>query len=505
MDQHNTSYSSKHNPTPQSGPFLARVISHLDQSYMGSLEVELLHQGSGNISSETEVHKVRYMSPFFGMTSVKFNGSNDTFDDTQKSYGMWMIPPDYGSTVIVIFIEGDPRYGYWIGCVPDENMNFMVPGLASTSTTNEKSNDVRKPTAEYNKNIESNVVANAADPTLTPKPVHPISNVFEKQGLLSDDIRGITTSSARRETPSSVFGISTPGPLDKNINAKRGKIDKLEHQVNTFVSRLGGTTLVMDDGDDKFLRKDFASKSPPDYASIEQGNTGGNVNIPHNELFRIRTRTGHQILMHNSEDLIYISNASGTSWIEFTSNGKIDIFANDSISIHTNKDFNFHADRDINFEAVRNINMKSGNNTHIESTNMNLVIGQNGIISAVNMNINGSSSNKISSGGNLEFNAGGNLIQSASVIYSNNGPTAGTASTTNTLSTHSLIKEDNTTFNSILCRVPTHEPYPQHENLDPVKFSSDNLDRDKNIDLSKPAASWKQYTTKTDTFRKIKE
>ena len=143
---------------------------------------------------------------------------------------MWMIPPDYGSTVIVIFIEGDPRYGYWIGCVPDENMNFMVPGLASTSTTNEKSNDVRKPTAEYNKNIESNVVANAADPTLTPKPVHPISNVFEKQGLLSDDIRGITTSSARRETPSSVFGISTPGPLDKNINAKRGKIDKLEHQ-----------------------------------------------------------------------------------------------------------------------------------------------------------------------------------------------------------------------------------------------------------------------------------
>ncbi|MFM6199336.1 MAG: hypothetical protein ACKPE1_09375, partial [Dolichospermum sp.] len=54
-----------------------------------------------------------------------------------------------------------------------------------------------------------------------------------------------------------------------------------------------------------------------------------------NELVRIRTRTGHQILLHNSADLIYIANAKGTAWVELTSNGKIDIFAQDSVSIHT--------------------------------------------------------------------------------------------------------------------------------------------------------------------------
>mgnify|MGYP004173768169 CR=1 FL=1 len=39
------------------------------------------------------------------------------------------------------------------------------------------------------------------------------------QGLANDNVRGNTTSSARRESPSQVFGISTPGPLDKTSGA----------------------------------------------------------------------------------------------------------------------------------------------------------------------------------------------------------------------------------------------------------------------------------------------
>ena len=63
--------------------------------------------------------------------------------------------------------------------------------------------------------------------------------------------------------------------------------------------------------------------------------------------------------MHNSEDLIYIGNARGTTWIEMTSDGKIDIHAQDSVSIMTDNDLNITAERDINFEAGRNINMKA--------------------------------------------------------------------------------------------------------------------------------------------------
>ena len=299
------------------------------------------------------------MSPFAGQTWVDYNGTDpNNFDNTQKSYGMWMVPPDVGSVVMVIFIDGDPRQGYWIGCVPDRNQNFMVPGIAATkyydSDTATLTDNERLPVGEYNKLWDTGT---EVDATKVKKPEHPFASVLDTQGLIKDDVRGVTTSSARRELPSSVFGISTPGPLDKQDGAKKGKVGKAGYEVDTFVSRLGGTTFVMDDGDANFLRKKSAGEGPPEYASVEQDETDGDPTIPHNELVRIRTRTGHQILMHNSEDLIYIGNSKGTTWIELTSNGKIDIFATDSISIRTKADFNFYADRDINFEAKRNVNI----------------------------------------------------------------------------------------------------------------------------------------------------
>ena len=36
--------------------------------------------------------------------------------------------PDPGTKVLVIFAEGKITQGYWIGCIQDEFMNFMVSG-----------------------------------------------------------------------------------------------------------------------------------------------------------------------------------------------------------------------------------------------------------------------------------------------------------------------------------------------------------------------------------------
>jgi len=508
-NQSNNNHMSVNQGESKPGPFLAKVISHLDPTNMGILEVEILRAGAGNTASEGQLHQVQYMSPFYGVTSEAYTAADpDDYNNTQKSYGMWMIPPDPGSTVVVIFIDGDPKRGYWIGCVMDKGMNFMVPGLAATESVVETQTG-RVPVAEYNKKITENTV----DATKVKKPKHPLADVLSSQGLIKDDIRGITTSSARREAPSMVFGISTPGPTDKRQTAKRGPIGKKEHQVpNAFVSRLGGSTFVMDDGDDKFLRKKPAKEAGPEYVAVEQGETGGDVTIPHNELIRFRTRTGHQILLHNSEDLIYISNASGTTWIELTSNGKIDIYAQDSISLHTNKDFNFYANRDINLEAGRNINVKSANNIHIDSgKNTSLIIGLNGKITTKGkLDVNTTGSNKFTAGTTTEVNSGGNHIMTASKIHSN-GIQAAIAEVTSQLLTHILPMEDGSTIETIMRRVPTHEPYPQHENLDPVKYSSANTDR--NVDnerttptesMKAPADMWQKYTTTTDTFAKVK-
>jgi uncharacterized protein (DUF2345 family) len=102
---------------------------------------------------------------------------------------------------------------------------------------------------------------------------------------------------------------------------------------------------------------------------------------------RIRTRTGHQILLHNSEDLIYIGNAAGTTWIELTSMGKIDIYAQDSISIHTEKDINIKADQDINMDAGRNVNIRSGAKHNVEVGSVHsLFVGADQKISVVGTN-----------------------------------------------------------------------------------------------------------------------
>ncbi len=379
------------------GIYVGRVINNLDPTFMGSLEVSLLRDSGNTADSYNQQFIVRYASPFFGHTPYEYLGLNkgDTntaegFNDTQKSYGMWMVPPDIGVTVLCAFVDGDPSQGYWFACIPPKFANHMVPAIGSSPEyyadaetkkkygplKDSKGNPLPLPVAEFNKRV--NAENAITDPKKIKKPIHPITEAFLKQGLLEDYVRGPTTSSGRREAPSSVFGISSPGPLDRKTNAKRIAMGSGEESTPAVIpaSRLGGTQIVLDDGDDRYQRKKPAGElgQGTAYADVLAGETG-DPTIPANEYFRIRTRTGHQLLLHNSEDLIYIGNSKGTTWIELTSNGKIDIFAEDSVSIHTKNDFNFYADRDFNLECGRNVNIKAkgrlngdfNQNVHIEA------------------------------------------------------------------------------------------------------------------------------------------
>jgi hypothetical protein len=452
--------SNKHRPMKSPGPYEAIVTSHLDSKYSGTLEVELLksnESGNSSVASSQRV-QVRYLNPFYGVTSYNGVTRNHDYASSQQSYGMWFIPPDVGNTVLVIFVEGNINKGYWFGCVQAENQNFMLPdGRAATTftdTTNNLNSIGKKlPVGEYNKELLTNL-KNLTDATKNLKPINQdFVNVLNFQGLLEDEIRGLTTSSARREVPSSVFGVSTPGPLDKRGNS-RGKGGR-------YYSRLGGSSIVMDDGDDKFVRKTSAATGPSEYVNQFldiAGITEGNETIPHNELLRIRTRTGHQILLHNSEDLIYIGNAKGTTWIEMTANGKLDIFAQDSVSIHTQTDFNFKADRDVNIEAGRNINIKGRSNINMESmANYNLKVGagQNIVVGSVT---------NIYSGSNINMDSG-------TQINMMNG--LATAQSAQSISTHNNPGES---YGNIMKRVPQHEPWSQHENLNPTKVSTGKTD-----------------------------
>jgi hypothetical protein len=475
------------------GIYLAKVISHLDASFMGGLEVTLLKDDGNVIGESSQTYPVKFASPFFGNTAFEFMGYNTAdFDDTQKSYGMWFVPPDVGVTVLVVFIDGRTDQGYWFGCVPGRFINHMVPGIATSEVTipptgQEETYDVGSlPSAEINR--RSNDLGESLAIEKIPRAMHPIADRFLEQGLLADDVRGTTTASSRRNVPSQVFGISTPGPLD--YAGKRNYIGASDSPTESPVpvSRLGGTQFVMDDGDQRYNRATNASEGGPEYLEAPEGEP----RIPKDELLRFRTRTGHQILMHNSEDLIYIGNARGTAWIELTSDGKIDIFAEDSISIHTKQDLNIRADRDINMEAGRNINLRSIERFHTESGgDTEIIIGANGnITTAINMNIGTGLANYISAGGNTNILSGGSHFETASTIHMNGIP-ATPATPALPLGLHDNVVVDNTAvewkekryqseepLKSIMKRVPMHEPWPNHENLDPLSVKPDMTDRE---------------------------
>ena len=118
------------------GPFVARVTNNLDPTCMGGLEVSVIRMIPGEPDSDVSNIHVKYCSPFFGATSSDFEGNDSSkYNDVQKSYGMWMVPPDIGAYVLVIFIDGDLNQGFWIGCIPYKYQNHMVPGIPATRYT----------------------------------------------------------------------------------------------------------------------------------------------------------------------------------------------------------------------------------------------------------------------------------------------------------------------------------------------------------------------------------
>jgi len=324
------------------GPLIAEVVDHLHNDKMGALRV-VLYRGSSKGKNQSDLVEVtaEYLPAFFGYTPYEaMDPNNRNWQSSQASYGMWFVPPDVGTKVVVIFIENKmSNRCFWIGCVPEGGINHMVPGIAASKAVELTPQEKTRlgadtvPVMEANRRIE-NQRLDSID--AVKRPIHPFALRLATQGLLKDPIRGISTSSARRAPISNVYGISTPGPV--RVNGKSYSVGPENKKFDVYAEREGGTQFVMDDG---YIGKDEKTK--------KEGILDEHV--------RIRTRTGHQILLHNSADLIYICNSKGTAWMEFTSDGKIDIFAADSVSIHTEFDFNFRADRNINMEAGNNINM----------------------------------------------------------------------------------------------------------------------------------------------------
>lgn len=446
------------------GPFTGEVMSTVDPTRAGRLRVYIeafQDGGPGDKLNESKWTTVSYLPAFFGSTPfVDSTGSNQKvgeYPGNPNSYGMWFTPPDVGMTVVCIFVNGDRSNGFYIGVVPEDTLGHMVPAIGASvnyevQNENQKTyfaDAARLPVTEIN----TNNLELFNDPRYYDgkKPVHSyLAQALFQQGLINDIERGTVTSSSQRETPSSVYGISTPGipifqggmkPNDIRAKINAGEIKPSDAQV---IGRVGGHTFIMDDG-----------------------NLEGQ-----NAMMRLRTSKGHQITMSDSGNFFYITHANGQTWLEFGVEGTVDIYSSNSVNIRTKGDINLHADRDINMYAGRNFKAKSKEAMQLESLTSIILDAQTDITAYCKGTIG------VKADGTLTFNsnsgswgAGDSLKLQAGGIDLN-GPAADKVKTPNPIT---KTKLDDTTFNtstgwvtepdgleSIVSRAPTHEPYPHH-------------------------------------------
>lgn len=441
------------------GPFTGVVKNNVDPTRSGRLQVYIEVFSGGNPDDPTKWTTVSYLPSFYGSTQSNLTAKSGagTYPGNQNSYGMWFTPPDIGITVICIFVNGDRNLGYYIGVVPDNGVGAMVPAIGGGSkyVTGNKNQETYfadaplLPVTEINTNNQE--IVNNGRFFDQPKPVQSVvaASLFQ-QGLAKDPERGPIKSSSQRETPSAVFGVSTPGtPIYQGgmtPNDIRQKIqnNELKPADARVIGRMGGHTLVMDDGD------------------LEGKNA----------LFRLRTPKGHQITMNDSGNFFYITHANGQTWLEFGQEGTVDIFSTNSVNIRTQGDINMHADRDINMFAGGNIQVKSTKSTTIEAvTDLNISAQKDfKIYSKATVGIKADGTMALQSAGGswlggsaLKFTAGGIDL---------NGPAAPSVTAPKPIA---IVELDDTKFNSstgwevdakalktIVPRAPTHEPYPYH-------------------------------------------
>lgn len=352
-----------------SGPFLAIVKNNIDPTRMGRLKVFIPSLAKTSEPAENQLITCEYLAPFYGAKGSKYViGAGVTYENTQHSYGMWMVPPDIETKVLVIFAEGKMEQAYWIGCVQEPFTNHMTPGIASSTNTYDKQDGppgstggglVNKQNTYGTKNVPSGELNRNTEGALQngnyesiPKPLHPFAETLLKQGLSADDIRGNTSSSARRETPSQVFGISTPGP--KDTSTTKEFVGTKDGGTQDFVTRKTGHTFVMDDGD-----------------------VDGN-----NQLIRLRTASGHQLLMHDTEGVVYLANGSGKAFIEMDKDGTISVYSDGGINLRSGRDFNLHSETNINFHAKGQINFSAENNIALNAEGYLFAMGEKGIMNS---------------------------------------------------------------------------------------------------------------------------
>lgn len=298
---------------------------------------------------------VTYISPLAGQAYEYPAGGSGAKSVGPVSYGMWAIPK-LGARVIIGFLYGDHQQRLYMGSFFRDHGNRSLPvGRNSEGAPQSDSYEAIEPQESNLKAQFQNDLANSIAQT---------RGAYERQAAQAADQKSNTEGYSSRVVE--IDGDQQPGPYDSQTYC---------------ITTPGRHSVIMQDN--------------PKFARV-----------------RIKTAEGHQVILDDANERIYVSVAGGKSWIEMDADGHVHLYGAESISMSAGKDFNI--------QALGNVNIAAGENVNISAKGY-------GRISACNdISLSGDSGVNLTSGAGFNILASGNLLQTASNIHLN-GPSASEA------------------------------------------------------------------------------
>ena len=348
---------------------VGRVVSANDPQQMGRLRVLCSALGDAETDLMETIPWATYVSPLGGMVQAGSRGREDDISTGPVAYGMWNIPK-VGATVLIACIDGDPNYRIWLGCVNKHLLTHTMPhGRYSyrddivTQSGFDWEGEEGKPLGPFSsqeEKIQPNfdqlelAFTPTTDTTGTGAPAdaprknfeyrtrgadHSVSTLSEdflfsdggKTSYMSDDSEFVLAQGKK---------ISFTEPDGEKLFPSQG-YNKSRTQPNLTDERTTDT-----------LDSQIYSWTTPGFHAMAMDDSAGNCRM------RFRTTHGHQIILDDTNERIYISTSGGKSWVELDEAGNIDFYASRNISFHAEKDFNITAD---------NIRMKADTGIHMIS------------------------------------------------------------------------------------------------------------------------------------------
>lgn len=342
---------------------IGEVVNNNDPQQMGRLQVHIAsHSTERNLSTDLSYYPwVSYGAPFGGIDTgvLKGPGNPDStypeYGDRNSgpvAYGMWAIPK-VGARVLICAVDNDPNQLYWIGCVyPNSTPHTLPHGRYSTrigsGTPDGPFDTTETPIAPLYDNLTKAFSgrdnfewrSRGADYQVAAATIKRVSDEDPRTGTLSkihdDGIQTITEEDGNN--------------LGKDFSYRQGYA---ESRVNPDTKWDEDFHTLRDIQTDKLMESSVYSFTSPGFHSLSMDDR------PENCRMRLRTTTGHQILLDDTNERIYVSTNEGRNWIEMDSDGHIYVYSEESISMR--------AEGDINLTSEKSVRIKGKEGVHIQS------------------------------------------------------------------------------------------------------------------------------------------